>query len=79
MDQNFYVAHWNLGRAYEMKGQFPYTIAEYQKARPLNHDPSVLALLGHAYAGSDKRNEVVRREAALRRGVLLCVSVRGTG
>src|SRR4030095_3025402 len=48
MDQSFYVAHWRLGTAYEMKGSFQEAIAEYQKARQLNDDPQMLALLGHA-------------------------------
>ncbi|HEX8844523.1 MAG TPA: protein kinase [Pyrinomonadaceae bacterium] len=60
MDQNFYVAHKALGTAYEMKGSFQEAIAEYQKARQLNDDPYVLALLGHAYARSGKRDEALK-------------------
>ena len=57
MDQSFYYAHWWLGEAYEMKGSLPEAIAEYQKARQLDDDPRMLALLGHVYAASGKRNE----------------------
>ncbi|MCA1602597.1 MAG: tetratricopeptide repeat protein, partial [Acidobacteria bacterium] len=46
--QSFYYAHWWLGTAYEMKGYFQDAIAEYQKAKQLNDDPYMLALLGHA-------------------------------
>ncbi|MDT4898956.1 MAG: eukaryotic-like serine/threonine-protein kinase [Acidobacteriota bacterium] len=60
MDQSFYYAHYELGMAYEMKGSLPEAIIEYQKARQLNNDPHVLALLGHAYAASDKREEALR-------------------
>jgi tetratricopeptide (TPR) repeat protein len=60
MDQSFYYAHWRLGTAYEMKGSFQEAITEYQKARQLNDDPQVLALLGHIYAASGKRDEALR-------------------
>jgi tetratricopeptide (TPR) repeat protein len=60
MDQNFYQAHWYLGIAYEMKGSFPKAIAELQKARQLNDNPRVLALLGHAYAVSGEREGALR-------------------
>jgi len=57
MDQSFYYAHWHLGLAYELKGSLQEAIAEYQKARQLDDDPWVLALLGHASAVSGKRDE----------------------
>jgi serine/threonine-protein kinase len=60
MDQNFYYAHWMLGLAYEMKGSFPEAITEYQKARQSNDDLFVLALLGHAFAASGKREDALR-------------------
>jgi serine/threonine-protein kinase len=60
MDQNFYFAHWTLGVAYEMKGDTQAAIAEYQKARQLNDDPWVLALLAHASAVSGKRDEALK-------------------
>ncbi len=57
MDQGFYYAHWRLGTAYVVKGSFQDAILEYQRARQLNDDPQVLALLGHAYAASGERGE----------------------
>jgi TolB-like protein len=60
MDQSFYFAHWSLGIAYEMKGSFPQALAEYQTARRLVDDPSVLGLVGHAYALSGKRDEALK-------------------
>jgi len=60
MDQSFYYAHWQLGIAYEMKGSFPEAVAEYQKARQLNDNPALLAVLGHAYAASGKRDEALK-------------------
>ncbi|MCA1557642.1 MAG: tetratricopeptide repeat protein, partial [Acidobacteria bacterium] len=60
MDQSFYYAHYELGMAYEMKGSYSEAIAAYQKARALNSDPRVLALLGHAYAASGRRDEALK-------------------
>jgi len=60
MDQSFYFAHWQLGVAYEMKGDFQDAIAEYQKARQLNDDPWVLALLGHVSAVTGRRDEALK-------------------
>jgi TolB-like protein/Tfp pilus assembly protein PilF len=60
MDQNFYFAHWQLGVAFEMKGDSQAAIAEYQKARQLNGDPWVLALLGHYFAASGQRDEALK-------------------
>lgn len=59
-DQSFYYAHYELGMAYEMKGLYTEAIAAYQKARQLNNDPRVVALLGHAYAASGKRDEALK-------------------
>ena len=60
MEQSFYYAHWRLGIAYEMKGSLQEAITEYQKARQLNRDPQMLALLGHTLAASGKRDEALR-------------------
>ena len=46
--------------AYELKGDFKDAIAEYQKARQLNDDPWVLALLGHVSAVTGKRDEALK-------------------
>jgi serine/threonine protein kinase/tetratricopeptide (TPR) repeat protein len=60
MDQSFYYARYELGMAYEMKGDYQQAIAAYKQARQLNTDPRVLALLGHAYAASGKRDEALK-------------------
>ena len=57
MDPGFYSAYIALGEALEMKGARDAAIEEYQKARALNDDPSILALLGHAYAFSGNKTE----------------------
>jgi serine/threonine-protein kinase len=57
MDPRFYFAHWVLGTALQLKGQLSDAIAEYSKAVELNDDPSVLALLGQAYARAGQRDE----------------------
>jgi eukaryotic-like serine/threonine-protein kinase len=57
MDPRFYFAHWVLGTALQLKGQLSEAVAEYSKAVELNDDPSVLALLGQAYARAGKRDE----------------------
>jgi TolB-like protein/Flp pilus assembly protein TadD len=60
MDPGFYSAYIALGQALEMKGARDAAIEEYQKARGLNDDPSILALLGHAYASSGNKTEAVK-------------------
>jgi TolB-like protein/tetratricopeptide (TPR) repeat protein len=57
MDPGYYFAYVTLGQALEMKGARDAAIAEYQKARALNDDPSVLALLAHAYGLSGNKME----------------------
>ena len=57
MDPRFYFAHWALGAALQLKGQLGEAVAEYNKAVELNDDPSVLALLGQAYARTGQRDE----------------------
>jgi TolB-like protein/Flp pilus assembly protein TadD len=60
MDSNFYFAHRHLGCVLEVKGDFPAAIKEYQKARELNDDPRVLALLGHVFAVSGNKTEAIK-------------------
>ncbi len=60
MDQGFYYAHWCLGLAYQMKGSFREAQAEYEKAFQLNDDPYVLALLGHLFAMSGKKEQALK-------------------
>ncbi|PYK68580.1 MAG: hypothetical protein DME45_06640 [Verrucomicrobia bacterium] len=57
MDPRFYFAHWVLGTALQLKGQLSEAVAEYGKAVELNDDPSVLALLGQAYARAGQPDE----------------------
>jgi tetratricopeptide (TPR) repeat protein len=57
MDPRFYFAHWALGTALQLKGQLSEAVAEYSKAVELNDDPSVLALLGQAYARTGQRDK----------------------
>jgi tetratricopeptide (TPR) repeat protein len=57
MDPGFYSAYIALGQALEMKGARDAAIGEYQKARALNDDSSVLGLPAHAYAFSDNKIE----------------------
>jgi eukaryotic-like serine/threonine-protein kinase len=66
MDQSFYYAHYSLGMAYVMKGSVEEGQAEYHKARQLNDDPFVLALLGHCYAISGKKDEALRTAEQLK-------------
>ncbi len=65
MDPRFYFAHGALGRVWQLKGQLNEAIAEYRKAVELNDDPSVLALLGQAYARAGQREEAQRILARL--------------
>ncbi|HKS04348.1 MAG TPA: tetratricopeptide repeat protein, partial [Chthoniobacterales bacterium] len=60
MDPDFYFARLNLGEALAAKGAFADAISEFQKARALNDDPFVLALLGNAYARSGNRTEALK-------------------
>lgn len=66
MDQSFYFAHYSLGMAYVMKGSVEEGQAEYQKARQLSDDPFVLALLGHSYAVTGKKDEALRTAEQLK-------------
>ncbi len=65
MDQSFYYAHYSLGMAYAMKHAHQDALVEYNKARQLN-DPYVLALQGHTYAASGKKEESLRTLEALK-------------
>jgi tetratricopeptide (TPR) repeat protein len=60
MDPNFYYAYWSLGRALEPKGAREAAIGEYQKARALNDDASVLGLLAHLYGLSGNKTEALK-------------------
>jgi tetratricopeptide (TPR) repeat protein len=60
MDPGFYYAHWNLGSALAAKGALSEAIEEYEKARALNDDPSMLGLLANAYAVSGNKPEAIK-------------------
>src|SRR5207245_7081390 len=66
MDPGYYFAYVTLGQALEMKGARDSAIAEYQKARALNDDPLVLALLAHAYGFSGNKVEAEKIVDALK-------------
>jgi len=60
IDPSFYYAHYQLGEALEFKGNRDAAIAEYQKARELNDDPFVRALLAHAMAKSGNAAQAMK-------------------
>ena len=58
MDPTFPVPQWYLGLAYEQKGAFRDAIAQFQNCvRITSGRPSMVALLGHAYAAANQRSE----------------------
>src|SRR5438874_10007164 len=57
MDAGFYIAHVVLGQALDAKGVRDAAIVEYQNARALNDDPSVLGVLARAYGLSGNKLE----------------------
>src|SRR5438477_956383 len=65
IDPRFYIAHYYLGQAFQLKGQLTEAIAEYQKAVELNDDPEALAYLGQAYARTGHRDEAQKILARL--------------
>jgi len=60
LDQNFWPAHRDLGLAYEKKGRFADAIAELERARQLDSNPSILEMLGGAYAAWGKKDDARR-------------------
>jgi TolB-like protein/Tfp pilus assembly protein PilF len=60
LDPDFYYAHWNLGSALKAKGDVAGAIEQYEKARALNEDPSMLGLLGNAYAAAGRKDEAIK-------------------
>jgi len=60
LDPDFYYAHWNLGSALKAKGDLQGAIEQYEKARALNEDPSMLGLLSNAYAGAGRKDEAIK-------------------
>ena len=66
MDPRFYVAHYYLGEALQLKGKLTDAIAEFQKSADLNNDPFSHAMLGQAYARQGKTDEAQKVLARLR-------------
>ena len=87
LDNKFGYTHWNLGQALYLKGDTAAAIAEYQKARALDDDPQILALLGRAYADTGKKDQALElvRELETRakqqfvRGYLIALVYIGLG
>ncbi len=65
IDPRFYIAHYYLGQAFQLKGHLTEAIAEYQKAVELDDDPEALAYLGQAYARAGQRDEAQKILARL--------------
>ena len=58
MDPTSTISKWYLGLAYEQKGAFDQAIAQFEECiRLTNQRPSMVALLGHAYAAANRRND----------------------
>jgi len=58
MNPNLSLGHWYLGVALEQMGRLQEAIAEFQTAvRVTGGNPSMLALLAHAYAAANQRKE----------------------
>jgi DNA-binding winged helix-turn-helix (wHTH) protein/TolB-like protein/predicted Zn-dependent protease len=66
LDANFFPARRYLGLAYEQKGMYSEAIAEFQQGVKLSGSPLMVALLGHSYAASGKRDEAKRVLAELK-------------
>jgi len=57
LDQRFWPAYTYLGLGYEKKGRFAEAIAALEKARELDDNPTILEMLGGAYAASGRRDD----------------------
>jgi tetratricopeptide (TPR) repeat protein len=68
MDGNFYFARWNLGLAFELKGENAAAIGEYKKAAELGGgDPAPDGYLGHLYGVTGRKDEARKILQDLRR------------
>jgi serine/threonine protein kinase len=59
LDPNFYVANWQLARAYEQMGRFEEAIGAAEKARAMG-SPVVVGTLGRIYAAMGRRDDALR-------------------
>jgi len=58
LDSTFVVPRWYLGLVYEQQGAFDDAIQQFQECVRVTADrPSMVALLGHAYAVAGRRDE----------------------
>jgi tetratricopeptide (TPR) repeat protein len=58
LDPSFGFAHFTLGNAYELKGEFDQAISEYQTAIALSGNLSGrIGSLGHAYALAGRKDD----------------------
>ena len=57
IDPHFFLAHYYLGIALQLKGRLSEAIPEFQKSFDLNDDPYSLGILGQAYARNGQNEE----------------------
>ena len=58
LDPNFIVGRWYLGLVHEQQGAFADAITQFSECvRLTGQRPSMVALLGHAYAVANRRSE----------------------
>src|SRR6266480_1542272 len=57
IDPHFFLAHYYLGIALQLKGRLNQAIPEFQKSFDLNGDPYSLGILGQAYARNGQNEE----------------------
>src|SRR3989440_2897758 len=57
IDPHFFLAHYYLGIALQLKGRLNEAIPEFQKSSDLNGDPYSLGILGQAYAHNGQTEE----------------------
>jgi TolB-like protein/Flp pilus assembly protein TadD len=57
IDPHFFLAHYYLGIALQLKGRLSEAIPEFQKSFDLNGDPYSLGILGQAYARNGQNEE----------------------
>jgi len=57
IDPHFFLAHYYLGIALQLKGRLNEAIPEFQKSFDLNGDPYSLGILGQAYARNGQNEE----------------------